>query len=268
MPLTGVAGWPVAHSRSPQLHAAAFADLGLEGWESQLLPIPVEVFAETVRALPASGFVGINVTIPHKEAAFEVADESSETSRATGAANTLTFKDGRIFADNTDSPAIGAAIADALGMSDLSGLTVGVLGAGGSDRAAAHAAVAGGAAQTRVWNRNSVRSELLASELDGVEAVAELGDLDVLINATPVGLLAGSSLSDLPNQGRAPDGCRLVLDLVYADQPTELIKLATAMGVPSVNGLEILVRQGALSVEIWCGQRPDLGALRTAVAVP
>src|SRR3954452_24046360 len=101
--LTAVAGWPVAHSRSPAMHNAAFAALGMDDWLYTRLPLPPERFAETVRALPASGYRGINVTIPHKEAALELADSATKAAAATGAANTLTFRDGAVEADNTDA---------------------------------------------------------------------------------------------------------------------------------------------------------------------
>ena len=107
----GVCGWPVAHSRSPAMHNAALAEVGVD-WRYLLLPLPPQLFSETVRALPAAGFRGVNVTIPHKEAALALADEATETARAIGAANTLTFgADGTIHADNTDAPGLLAALA-------------------------------------------------------------------------------------------------------------------------------------------------------------
>ncbi|HEX7299380.1 MAG TPA: shikimate dehydrogenase, partial [Solirubrobacteraceae bacterium] len=130
----GVLGWPVAHSRSPAMQNAALAAAGLGGWRYQHLPVPPELFAETVPALPAVGFVGANVTIPHKEAALALADEATETARAIGAANTLSFgPDGAIAADNTDA----AGLLGALG--DERPRTAVILGAGGSARAAAYA---------------------------------------------------------------------------------------------------------------------------------
>ncbi len=113
MPRLGVLGWPVAHSRSPAMHNAALAALGMEGWRYQLLPVPPERFAETVRALRAAGFAGANVTIPHKHAALALADSASEAAREIGAANTLTFAaDGAIAAENTDAPGFFAALGD------------------------------------------------------------------------------------------------------------------------------------------------------------
>ena len=110
MPRLGVLGWPVAHSRSPAIHNAALAHLGLEGWRYQRLPVPPELFEEATRALGLSGFAGANVTIPHKQAALALADEASDAARAIGAANTLTLAaDGTIAAENTDAPGLIAA---------------------------------------------------------------------------------------------------------------------------------------------------------------
>ncbi len=116
MPLLGVCGWPVAHSRSPAMHEAAFAAAGLEGWRYLKLPLPPQLFAETVRALPAAGFRGVNVTIPHKAAALALADGASDAAREIGAANTLTFESGgAIHAENTDAPGLIAALGAGVG---------------------------------------------------------------------------------------------------------------------------------------------------------
>ena len=131
--LTGVAGWPVAHSRSPAMHNAAFRELGLADWLYVRLPVAPDLFAEVVGALGASGYAGINVTIPHKQAALAIADNASDAAAQIGAANTLTFGDG-IEADNTDAQ----GFLDALDM-PVAGRTALVLGAGGAGRAVAWA---------------------------------------------------------------------------------------------------------------------------------
>ena len=136
----GVCGWPVAHSRSPQMHNAALAAVGLADWRYLRLPLPPELFEEAVRALPAAGFRGVNVTIPHKHAALALADEMTVAAQAIGAANTLTFEDGRIEADNTDAPGLIAAIGER-----VAGRSALVLGAGGAGRAAAWALRTAGA---------------------------------------------------------------------------------------------------------------------------
>ena len=137
----GVCGWPVAHSRSPQMQNAALAAVGLDDWRYLRLPLPPELFEEAVRALPAAGFRGVNVTIPHKHAALALADEMTVAAQAIGAANTLTFEDGRIQADNTDAPGLIAAIGER-----VDGRSALVLGAGGAGRAAAWALRTAGAA--------------------------------------------------------------------------------------------------------------------------
>ncbi len=177
----GVCGWPVAHSRSPQMHNAALAAVGLRDWRYLRLPLPPDLFAEAVRALPAAGFRGVNVTIPHKEAALALADDATDAARAIGAANTLTFEDGRIAADNTDAPGLLAAIGE-----PVAGRAALVLGAGGAGRAAAWALRAAGA-QVAVWNRTPERARVLAGEL-GVRAVEAGEAADIVVNCTSVGL--------------------------------------------------------------------------------
>ncbi|MGH2891342.1 MAG: shikimate dehydrogenase family protein, partial [Solirubrobacteraceae bacterium] len=150
----GVLGWPVAHSRSPVIQNAALAAAGLDGWRYQLLPAPPELLDEIVLALPGAGFAGANVTIPHKRAALALATRATARAGAIGAANTLTFApDGAIEADNTDAPALVAALPF-----EPEGRTALVLGAGGSARAAVWALLDAGASDVRVWNRTAARA--------------------------------------------------------------------------------------------------------------
>ncbi len=145
----GVVGWPVAHSRSPAIQNAALEAVGLADWRYQLLPIPPELFAGTVAALASAGFRGVNVTIPHKEAALALATDPTPRAAAIGAANTLIFEsDGRIVADNTDAP----GLIDALPFVPA-GRAALVLGAGGSARAVVWALRDAGAREIRIWNR-------------------------------------------------------------------------------------------------------------------
>ena len=193
----GVFGWPVAHSRSPAMHNAAFAALAMEGWHYQLLPVPPRLFAEVARALPASGFLGANVTVPHKQAALAVAAHASDDARAIGAANVLTARDGGLYAENTDAP----GLLTALGVSPA-GMRALILGAGGSARAAAFALREAGAADICVWNRTPARAAELAREL-GVRAAAAPEPADVLVNCTSVGLPGSSSMSSISGPERA-----------------------------------------------------------------
>jgi shikimate dehydrogenase len=258
VPICGVLGWPVRHSRSPAMHEAGYRALGLDEWRYQLLPVPPELLEETVRGLPGAGFAGANVTIPHKEAALALADDATDSARAIGAANTLTFQDGRIHADNTDAP----GLIDALPF-DPAGRTAVVLGAGGSARAVVWALLNAGA-DVRVWNRTSERAERLCAEIGGRTAQAPLPAADLLVNTTSVGLRGEDPFKALPLRVDAIDGYPCLVDLVYGSGPTALVSAAQAAGATVVDGLEILVRQGARSFAHWTGQSPPLDVLRAA----
>jgi shikimate dehydrogenase len=237
----GVLGWPVAHSRSPAMQNAALAAVGLSDWRYQLLPVPPERFEETVRALPAAGFRGANVTIPHKQAALTLAADATPRARAIGAANTLVFAE-RIEADNTDAPALIEALpVDPVGIRAL------VLGAGGSARAAVWALRHAGAGEVAVWNRTPERARELCAELGGI-AVERPEPASLLVNCTPVGMDGSSSLPVSPGDY----GC--VVDFVYGSGEAPLIKAARELGIPVVDGRELLVRQGALSFELFTGR--------------
>jgi shikimate dehydrogenase len=243
------------------MHNAALAAVGLRDWRYQHLPLPPELFAETVRALPAAGFVGVNVTVPHKEAALALADGASEAARAIGAANTLTFAAGRIQADNTDAPGLLAALPR-----PPAGATALVLGAGGAARAAVWALKQAGAAEVRLFNRTPGRAAALAAEL-GAVAVSTSAPADVLVNCTTLGLEWG----DDPFKTlclRADDwgAGTLVVDMVYRRGGTHLYRTAQANGAEVVDGLEVLVAQGAASFERWTGRTAPRQAMREAVA--
>jgi shikimate dehydrogenase len=311
MPRLGVLGWPVSHSRSPAIHNAALAALDMEGWRYQRLPVPPELFDETVRALGAAGFVGANVTIPHKRAALALATGASDAAMAIGAANTLSFEpSGAIVAENTDAPGLIAALDE-----PPRGKRALILGAGGSARAAAWALREAGASDVAVWNRTPARAESLAREL-GVRAVRKPPPADLLVNCTSVGLdPAGdsqppgeafdagcASATGAPDRASQagplersasapcaePDGglersatevCALnqlgltfdqlgeyayVVDLVYRSGSTPLLSAARAHGARTLDGLEILVAQGALSLELWTGRPAPLDVMRRA----
>ncbi len=247
------------------MHAAAFDAVGLRGWRYQRLPVPPVLFEETVRALGPAGFLGANVTIPHKEAALALADEASEAARAIGAANTLTFaSDGAVHADNTDAPGIIAA----LGHSPR-GASALVLGAGGSARAAVWALLSAGASEVSVLNRTTARAHALAAEL-GARVVTRPVPADILVNCTSVGLGHSSSAVDILKViGMTLDELRgylHVVDLVYSDGPTRLVEFARDLGASVVDGLDVLVAQGALSFEHWTGRPAPLDAMRRGAA--
>jgi shikimate dehydrogenase len=252
--LAGVLGFPVGHSRSPAMMNAAFRELGLE-WRYLRLPVPPERFDQTLMALPGSGYLGANVTIPHKLAAHDLADELSDAARAIGAVNTLTFKDGRIAGDNTDAGGLLDAVGELLPGTAL------VLGAGGAARAAVWALAQAGTDVT-VWSRTPERAAELAAEL-GVGHSERPGPSELLVNATSVGLRPGDSLDGLPLVD-----ARVVVDLVYGAGPTPVVRWAEERGARVVDGLEVLVRQGARSLELWTGREPPVEAMRRAVFQP
>jgi shikimate dehydrogenase len=242
------------------MHSAAFAALGLEGWRYQRLPVPPELFAETVRALHAAGFAGANVTVPHKQAALALATEASDAARAIGAANTLTFGPGGIIAaDNTDAPGLLAALP-----APVAGRAALVLGAGGSARAAVYALRAAGARDVAILNRTRARAEALAAEL-GARVADGPEPADVLVNCTSVGL---DDPDALPLPAGALDDVGAVVDLVYRAGATALVRAARERGLPCADGLEVLVQQGARSFTIWTGREAPVDAMRAAVAGP
>jgi shikimate dehydrogenase len=257
----GVAGWPVAHSRSPAMHNAALAAVGLRDWRYLKLPLPPDRFAAAVRALPAAGFRGINVTIPHKEAALALADEATETAAAVGAANTLTFLEtGAIAADNTDVPGLLEALPV-----DPAGRTALVLGAGGAARAAIYALRLAGAADVMVWNRTRERAERLVAELGG-RVVDTPESAAVLVNCTSVGLSeTDRPFKSLPIQADTLGVGSYVADMVYTPTGTHLLAEARRRGATVTTGLEILVAQGAASFERWTDMTAPRQAMRAAV---
>jgi shikimate dehydrogenase len=223
---------------------AAFEATKLEDHRYQHLPIPPHLFEETVKALPGAGFSGVNVTIPHKEAALAASDIATQTAREIGAANTLTFtEDGTIDADNTDAPGFIAALGAVPG-------TALVLGAGGSARAVVWALRRAGA-EVSVLARTPERAR-------GWDAtvVDDVVEAECLVNCTPLGMKPGEEVEV------DPSGFEVVVDLVYRDGPTALIERAERAGARTVDGLEILVRQGALSFQRWTGIDPPLDAMR------
>jgi len=288
------------------MHMAAFAALGMAEWHYQRLPVPPELFAETVRALGPLGFRGANVTIPHKEAALALADSASEAAREIGAANTLCFAaDGAIVAENTDAPGLIEAIEEVLAPIELTGASALVLGAGGSARAAVWALLRAGAPDVALWARRPERATALAREL-GARAVERPVGADLLVNCTPVGLERDGAASagegppepadtgpELIQAAKSPaartsveieqsaretealnqlaltiDQLREysnVVDLVYRTGGTPLLKAAHSLGLRTLGGGEILVRQGARSFELWTSRKPPLEVMRQAV---
>jgi shikimate dehydrogenase len=265
-----VLGQPISHSRSPVIHTAALAELGLAGeWSYEAIEVSPAELEGRVRAMPGEGFVGANVTVPHKVAALELADEATDAARSIGAANTLTFQDERIHAENTD----GTGLLDSL-PEPPAGRRALVLGAGGAARAAVWALVESDA-DVSIWNRTPERAEGLADELGarpavpGADYLLPATSFDLLINATTVGMETGSAgtapaLKSLPVSADGLNERHVVVDLPYGTAETELVRIARARGATVIDGLEVLVRQGAASLRIWIGSEPPIEVMRRA----
>ncbi|HEV7562276.1 MAG TPA: shikimate dehydrogenase [Solirubrobacterales bacterium] len=276
MPRLAVIGFPVGHSRSPAMQNAALASLGLAPeWIYEAVEVAPEDFEAKVAEMAADGFAGANVTIPHKEAALRLASGTSEAAREIGAANTLSFsapragEGGADAAGIPDLPEIDAENTDAGGLlaalptTPLDARTL-VLGAGGAARAAVWALVGEGA-RVEVWNRTAARAQELSAQLGG-KAVAspEQADYDLIVNTTAVGLRGEDPFVELPLERDGFAGGQLVVDMVYGEGRSALLEAAAAAGASTIDGLEILVHQGALSLEIWTGRKPDLDVMRSA----
>ena len=259
MPRLAVLGYPVGHSRSPAMQSAALAELGLEGWSYEAIEVAPDAFESRAQAMPGEGFVGANVTVPHKGAALAVADELSEAVREIGAANTLVFSNGEIRAENTDAD----GLLRALPVAPASKRAL-VLGAGGAARAVVWALLREGA-EVGVWNRTELRSRHLCEELGGEPVAApEQGAYGLIVNSTAVGLGGEDPFAELP---LAPGGFspeQIVVDMVYGGERSALLRAADAAGAAIVDGIEILVQQGALSLEIWTGRPAPLDTMRAA----
>ena len=270
MPKLAVLGQPISHSRSPAMHRAALAELSLAPhWTYEAIEVAPDHFAARVRAMPREGFVGANVTVPHKLAALALADEASEAASAIGAANTLSFAGGRVVAENTDA----TGLLDVLPASPR-GKRALVMGAGGSARAVIWALVTEGA-QVAIWNRTPHRAETLARELAArvakpsrVVDTVSMREYDLIVNATTVGMGAStqgsSDLKSLPIDADGLGEKHQLVDLAYGAVETELVRAARARGAQVVDGLEVLVRQGAASLRIWTGLDPPIEAMREA----
>jgi shikimate dehydrogenase len=250
---------------------AAFEALGIaDEWSYEAIDVALEEFPERVGALASARFVGANVTVPHKHAALALADTASDPAGEIGSANMLSFQRGAIAADNTDAPGFLAALP-----SSPSRLRALVLGAGGSARAVVWALVREGA-EVEVWNRTAERAAALAEALGasalGADDPLPSSDFDLIVNATSVGLEGGgresaSASSDLDALRLAPEGLRggqIVVDLVYGSTETELVRAARERGATVVDGLEVLVQQGAASFRIWTGLDAPLDVMREA----
>ncbi|MBN9677479.1 shikimate dehydrogenase [Salipiger bermudensis] len=270
IPLAGVIGHPVAHSRSPLLHGHWLKTYGLQGHY-----IPMDIAPDKLetafRTLPDLGFVGVNVTIPHKEKVMEIADLVSDRATLIGAANTIIFrKDGKIHADNTDGYGFIENLRQgAPGWDPLAGPAM-VLGAGGAARAVIASLLEVGVPEIRISNRTRNRAEQLREEfgarirvVEWVQAGNAMDDAALVVNSTSLGMVGKQELR-VPLDGLQPG--TVVTDLVYTPLETRLLRVAREQGCTCVDGLGMLIHQAVPGFERWFGKRPEVDdATRAAI---
>lgn len=266
--LAGVIGDPVAHSLSPRLHRHWLRRHGIDG---HYVPLRTraEDLPETLRLLPRLGFAGVNVTIPHKEAIFALADHVSDRARRAGTANTLVFRGGAVHADTTDGPAFVANLRDRAPGWRANRPAV-VLGAGGAARGIVAALMEVGVPEAVVINRTAARAEALTDLLGAGCVAAPWSDIPrhlpragLLVNATSLGM-AGKGPLEIDLSPLPPDAA--VADIVYVPLETPLLHAARARGLVAVDGLGMLLHQAVPGFAAWFGITPEVDAdLRAAV---
>ena len=270
IPLAGVIGHPIAHSRSPALHGFWLRRYGVKGHYIPMDVAPLDLEA-TLRHLPKIGFVGLNVTIPHKEAVLKIADVITDRAALIGAANTLIFRpDGKIHADNTDGYGFIANIRQGAPdwIPDLG--PAAVIGAGGAARAVVASLLESGVPELRIANRTRIRAEQIKAEFgakvvvyDWAQAGNMLEGAATVVNATSMGM-EGKAALRVPLDALSPGA--LATDLVYTPLMTRFLTEAQARGCQIVDGLGMLLHQAAPGFERWFGRRPEVDdELRAAV---
>jgi shikimate dehydrogenase len=272
--LVGLIGWPVAHSLSPKMHNSAFASLGLD-WVYVPLPVRPDDVQQALKGLAALNFAGVNVTVPHKQAVIRYMDELSDAAQITGAVNTIQIKEGKFYGFNTDAVGFLNSLIEA--NCHPKGVRVAVLGAGGAARAVVFALARAEAASVIVFNRTAERAAFLIDDLHETfpesrlsfapltrETLAGLDDqVDLVVNTTSVGMSPHISESPWPVEVPLPKGA-IICDLVYNPLETVLLARARAAGAPTIDGLGMLVHQGAYAFELWTGHKPPLEVMRQA----
>ncbi len=257
----GVAGWPVAHSRSPLIHGYWLERLGIEA-AYERFPVPPGHFAEFAARIGADRLVGANVTVPHKEAAFSACDRRTPVAEALGAVNVLWREDGRLCGDNTDVAGFLANLDEwAPGWMERRRSAV-IVGAGGAARAVAYGLAARGFERVTLINRTQSRAQTLAEAFGGPLTVAPwdrlaecLPGADLLVNTTVLGM-AGQPALGLDVEALSAEA--VVADIVYVPLRTPLIEAARARGLRTVEGLGMLLHQAAPAFERWFGRRPEV----------
>ena len=270
IPLAGVVGSPIAHSKSPRVHGHWLDRYGIKGYY-----IPIDVtpddFDSVLRTLPKAGFVGLNVTLPFKEVALKSADVVSDRAALIGAANTLSFRpDGKIYADNTDGFGFIENLKQGAPDWKPDAGPAAVVGAGGAARAVIAALLDSGVPNILLSNRTKTRAEALREEfgtkievIDWVKAGNMLEGALTVVNTTSLGM-QGAEPMRIPLDGLGKEA--VVNDLVYVPLETPLLSYARQLGCRTVDGLGMLLHQAVPGFERWFGKRPEVDEdLRAAI---
>ncbi|HET9999647.1 MAG TPA: shikimate dehydrogenase [Ktedonobacteraceae bacterium] len=279
MKQVGLIGYPVAHSRSPQMHNAAFGEIGFDAsymlWET-----PPRSLEERVASLRAQNMLGANVTIPYKEDVVPLLDECDTLAARIGAVNTIVNRDGKLIGYNTDAPGMVRALVECLGSPfDSRGKEIVILGTGGAARAAAVALIDAGAQSVTILGRDQARIDVLLDHLhsftaekqisgalfNSLEANMSLRTANLVVNATSVGLKSGDD-SLLIDVKLLPAGS-LVMDMVFNAGLTPLLLAAQARGCFVMHGLSMLLYQGVLAFELWTGRDAPVEVMRRALGL-
>lgn len=272
--LVGLIGWPVSHSLSPVMHNAGFAATGCD-FAYVPLPVRPEHVEQALKGLVALNFKGANVTIPHKQAVMRYMDELSDAARFTGAVNTIHIQDGRFCGYNSDAIGFLHSLLEA--DFDPKGMRVAVLGAGGAARAVVYALARHGVHSVIVLNRTAERAAFLVDDLAVAfpnsalsfepltpAALAGLdGRVDLVVNTTSVGMYPNVNASPWPEDVPIPANAAFC-DLVYNPLDTVFLQQARAAGARTIDGLGMLVHQGAFAFEKWTGCPAPVEVMRLA----
>lgn len=271
--LVGVFGQPVAENPTGVMQEAGFASAGLN-WRYLNFEVPPDKLGAALQALDTLGMRGINLTIPHKVAVIEHLDELSPEARAIGAVNTVRIEGGKKIGENTDGKGFLRGVRTDAGM-DPKGKRVVMLGAGGAARAIGTELVLAGAAELHVVNRSAERGSTMVADLRSATGgsvefeqwrgtFAVPGDCDLFVNATSIGLYPDvDAMPPVDLSGARED--MLVADAVFNPPETRLLASAKAHGLPTLDGLSMLVYQGVIAFEMWTGKSPDEAAMKTAL---
>lgn len=255
--LAGVAGWPIGHSLSPALHGFWIEEHKLDAAYVPLAIAPGD-FKDAFAALPKLGFRGLNVTLPHKEAAFALSTGHDEAARITGAVNTIVFDEGRVLGRNTDVYGFSQLLRDN-GIGSLSNRVAVVLGAGGAARAVIASLIGLGAARVVVVNRTLDKAQALAAlfgaRVVAQEGLAALGEAYLLVNTTSLGMTGQPPLA--ADLGAMSEGSAVV-DIVYRPLETALLAQAKALGLKAIDGLGMLLHQAQPGFAAWFGVEPKV----------